>query len=82
MRCSPATTLRKPKHIPMLLIVMTLLAQRLALQRRAIENERAADTRSVSKMLTISLSVARPLQAPVGPPRGICVIAMRFYGIR
>jgi len=41
-------------------------AQRLALQRRAVESERAVGTTFVAKMRTISLSEARPLQAPVG----------------
>jgi hypothetical protein len=41
-------------------------AQRVALQRRAVESEMAVSTNSVSKMHTISLSEARPLQAPVG----------------
>jgi len=40
--------------------------QRLALQRRAVENEQRGGMKSVSKMLTISGRKARPLQAPVG----------------
>ncbi len=43
-------------------------AQRPALQRRAVESERAAGTKSVAKIATISLSEARPLQALVGRP--------------
>ncbi len=39
--------------------------QRLALQRRAVESERAVGTNSVSKMRMISGRKARPLQAPV-----------------
>ncbi len=46
----------------------TQAAERLALQRRAVESERAVGTNSVSKMRMISLSEARPLQAPVGRP--------------
>jgi len=41
-------------------------AQRLALQRRAVESERAVGTNSLSKIATISPRYARPLQAPVG----------------
>ena len=41
-------------------------AQRVALQRRAAESERAVGTKSISKMHTISGRKARPLQAPVG----------------
>src|SRR5690242_9770680 len=41
-------------------------AQRLALQRRAVENEKALGTEAVSKMRTILGRKARPLQAPVG----------------
>ena len=41
-------------------------AERLALQRRAVASERTIGTKSVSKIATLSLSEARPLQAPVG----------------
>ena len=41
-------------------------AQRIAHQRRALESERAVGTNSVSKIATISLSEARPLQAWLG----------------
>jgi len=41
--------------------------QRLALQRRAVESERAVGTNSISKMRTISGRKARPLQPTITP---------------
>jgi hypothetical protein len=50
--------------------------QRPALQRRAVENERAVGTKSLSKMPSISWREARPLQAPVGWQLGRAALAM------
>ncbi len=55
-------------------------AERPALQRRAVEIGKAAGTKLLPKMHTISLSEARPLQAPVGPPnRGRSTFKMAGY---
>src|SRR5215213_8832209 len=55
-------------------------AQRNALQRRAVESERAVGTKSLSKMRTISGRKARPLQALVGlPDRGSTAVQSGKY---